>query len=158
MVERPHVVEPVTELDQQHPEVLGHCHDHFPEALGLPVLPGAEVDVVQLGQAVDEPRDLRAEMARDVAERRVGVLDDVMQQAGADAGGIQPQVSDDPCYTRRVHEIGLSAAPPLVAVRPLSVTVSALYQRRIRAWMIGSDALDEGIDGRDHWAAFGKIS
>jgi hypothetical protein len=157
VVEGPHVVEPVTQLHEQHPQVLGHRHDHLAEALGLSVLPGAEVDVVQLGEAIHQPRDLRTEMARDIAERRVRVFDDVVQQARADARRVQPQVGDDPCYTRWVYEVRLPAPSALVSVRPLRVTVGALDERSIRTGMVRSDALYEGIDGRDHGAAFRKI-
>jgi hypothetical protein len=38
MMERPHVVEPVREFDQDHPDVVDHGQEHLAEALGLPLL------------------------------------------------------------------------------------------------------------------------
>ena len=60
-VDRAHVVEPVTELDEHHAHVLGHGHEHLADVLGLVRLGAAHVDLAELGDAVDELRDLVAE-------------------------------------------------------------------------------------------------
>jgi hypothetical protein len=52
--ERAHVVEPVGELDQDHPDVAGHRHHHFPVVLGLPLVATLEAHPGQLGDAVDQ--------------------------------------------------------------------------------------------------------
>jgi hypothetical protein len=59
-----------------------------------------------------------------------------------------------------MHEVRFPAAPALISVCPLRVAVSALDERSIRRRLVGSDALDEGIYGRDHdlGAAFRIIS
>ena len=58
--QRAHVVQPVGELDDQHPRVLGHRDDHLADRLGLGRV--AELDLVELGDAVDQQRDLAAEV------------------------------------------------------------------------------------------------
>ena len=63
--QRAHVVQPVGELDDQHPGVAGHRDDHLADGLGLGGV--AVLDLVQLGHAVDEVGDLGVEVARDVA-------------------------------------------------------------------------------------------
>ncbi len=59
--QRAHVVQPVGELDDQHARVAGHRDDHLADRLGLGRL--AELDLVELGDAVDQVRDLGAELA-----------------------------------------------------------------------------------------------
>jgi hypothetical protein len=45
VLERPHVVQAVRELDQDHADVLGHGEDHLAEVLGLLFLRGLEGDL-----------------------------------------------------------------------------------------------------------------
>ena len=56
--QRPHVVEPVGELDEDDPHVLGHGQQHLPDVLGLLLLDGAGAQLGELRDAVDELRDL----------------------------------------------------------------------------------------------------
>ena len=80
VAQRPHVVQPVGELDHQHPDVAGHRDDHLADGLGLRRL--AVLDLVELGDAVDQRGDLLAEVAAQLVEGVVGVLDRVVQQRG----------------------------------------------------------------------------
>ena len=70
VLDRAHVVEPVGELDQDDPDVLGHRDDHLPVVLGLGVLAALELDPRQLRDALDEVRDLVAELGRASRRRR----------------------------------------------------------------------------------------
>ena len=63
-VERAHVVQPVGELDQQHAHVVGDRQQQLAQVLGLLRLLGDEVELLQLGQAVDQRADLAARTAR----------------------------------------------------------------------------------------------
>ena len=54
VAQRPHVVQPVGELDHQHPDVAGHRDHHLADGLRLGGL--AVLDLVQLGDAVDQRR------------------------------------------------------------------------------------------------------
>ena len=56
-----HVVQAVGELDQQHARVVGDGEQQFAEILGLLGVFGGEVELVELGQAVDQTADLRPE-------------------------------------------------------------------------------------------------
>ena len=58
--QRAHVVQPVGELDDQDPDVLAHRDDHLADGLGLRGV--AVLDLVELGDAVDERGDLVAEV------------------------------------------------------------------------------------------------
>ena len=59
---RAHVVQPIGDLDHQHPRIAGHRDDHLADGLALGG--GAQHDPVQLGDPVDEMADLVAELGR----------------------------------------------------------------------------------------------
>ena len=66
-LERAHVVEPVGELDDDHPHVLGHGHEHLPDVLGLLLLHGPRAaELRELGHPVDEASHLAPEALLDV--------------------------------------------------------------------------------------------
>ena len=146
VLERPHVVEAVAELDEQDADVPRHRDDHLAEVLGLAVLLRGEVDLRELGDAVDQLGDLDAELLLDVVGRRERVLDDVVQQAGADARGVEAQVGDDAGHADRVHDVGLARLPHLPGVHAEAVVVSALDQLGIDRRLVRLDALDELFD------------
>ena len=68
--ERAHVVQAVGELHEQDADVARHRDDHLADVLRLGELAAAELQLVQLGEPVDDPRDLVAELLLDVAEAR----------------------------------------------------------------------------------------
>ena len=80
VLDRPQVVEAVGELDQDHAQVLGHRHDQLAVVLGLGVLAALELDAGQLRDALDEGRDLVAELGAHSSIVGAGVLDDVVEQ------------------------------------------------------------------------------
>ena len=81
-VQRPHVVEPIGELDEDDPDVLGHREEHLPDVLGLLLLVAVGAELRQLRHAVDEAGDLRPEPLLDVLEPVLGVLGDVVEERG----------------------------------------------------------------------------
>ena len=100
VLDRPHVVQAVRELDQDHAHVLGHRDDHLPVVLRLGLLAALELDPRQLRHALDELRDLVAELAAHVVDVRLGVLDHVVQQRGGDRLLVEPKLRAD-CAPRR---------------------------------------------------------
>ena len=68
VLDRAHVVEPVGELDQDDAHVLRHRDDHLAVVLGLRLLAGLEARPGQLRDALDELRDLVAELGADLLE------------------------------------------------------------------------------------------
>ncbi len=90
VLDRPHVVETVRELDEDHADVLGHRDDHLAVVLRLRLLAALEADPRQLGDAFDELRDLGAELAAHLVDVGRGVLDDVVEQRGSDRLLVEP--------------------------------------------------------------------
>jgi hypothetical protein len=121
VVERPHVVQAVAELDHQHPDVPGHGHEHLAEALGLLVFLVVEVDAAELGDPVDEEGDLLAEALLDVLEGRLRVLHHVVHERGGHARGVELHLRDHRGHARRVHEVGVAGLAQLPVVHRLGV-------------------------------------
>jgi hypothetical protein len=93
-VQRAHVVEPVGELDQDDPDVLGHREQHLADVLGLLLLVAVGAEARQLGDTVDELCDLRPEALFDIAERELGVLGDIVEERRLDRDRIDAKLRD----------------------------------------------------------------
>ena len=117
ILERPHVVEPVRELDQDDPDVMGHRDDHLPVVLGLRVLAALELDPRQLRDALDEVRDLVAELGAHLVDADLGVLDDVVEERGRDRLLVEAQLRADLRGAERVVDERLARAALLPVVR-----------------------------------------
>ena len=72
---------------------------------------------LELGDAVDDRGDLGAEVALDVGEGDLGVLDRVVQQRGGERDLVETEVGDDPGDGQRVVDVALTAACASGAVR-----------------------------------------
>ena len=80
--DRAHVVRAIGELDQHHPQILGHRHDHLAVVLDLGLLAAGEADPGELGDAVDQQRDIGPEQLAHVIQLRLCVLNHVVQERG----------------------------------------------------------------------------
>lgn len=115
--EGPHVVQPVGEFDRHHADVVAGRDQHLAE--GLRFGGGAVVDLLQLGDAVDQIADLVAELLADLIQRHFRVLDGVVEQGGGQRRGLGAQLGEDQGHGQRVRDVGLAALAHLAAVRGL---------------------------------------
>src|SRR5437899_1828705 len=60
MLERPHVVQTVGQLDKDHSDVVHHGQHHFAQIFGLLLLARVEINLAYLGDALDNVRHLLA--------------------------------------------------------------------------------------------------
>ena len=116
VVQRPHVVQPVGELDENHADVVDHRQQHLAEALRLALLARRELEGGQLGDALDHVRHLLPEQFPDLFDRVGGVLDNVVQEAGRDGDHVQPHVRQEVGDLQRVHQIRLAGSTDLSLV------------------------------------------
>ena len=146
VLDRAHVVEPVRELDQDHADVLRHRDDHLAVVLGLRLLARLELDARQLRDAVDELGDLVAELVLDLVERRLGVLDDVVQERGGDRLLVEPQAREDERHPVRVVDEVLAGAPLLPLVRVRREEKGAPEELAVDVRVVGRDLGEQLVD------------
>ncbi len=146
--ERPHVVQAVRELDDQHADVAGHRDDQLAIALGLMLLPAVEVELRELRDAVDQRGDLSAEQPLDVVEAGVRVLDRVVEQRRRDRAAVEAQPRADARAAQRVGDEGLAGVAHLGAVALLGEGVGAPDGVPVEVRMVLGDLPDELLELR----------
>ncbi len=79
VLQRPHIVQPVGQLDQHHAHVRHHGQQHLAHVLCLAVFAIGKLDLVDLGYAFDDVRHLVAELFRNLLGGRFGIFHGVVQ-------------------------------------------------------------------------------
>ena len=138
-----HVVQAVGQLDQQHAHVVGDGEQELAQVFRLLGLLGDQVELFQLGQALDQPADVRAEQAVDVGTGGLGVLDRVVQQCRRDGRVVQLEVGEDRRHFQRMREIGVARGAALRAMRLHGVDIGAVQQRLVGMGVVAADPLDQ---------------
>ena len=138
VVQRPHVVQPVGELDQDDADVIHHRQQHLAEVLGLALLARRERNRADLGDALDDVGDLGAEELGDALGRRQRVLDDVVQQAGGDGHDVELHVREEVGDFERVNEIRLAGMAHLSLVLEGGEDVRPPQELEVRLGAVGS--------------------
>ena len=143
VVERPHVVEPVGELDHQDPQVAGHGHHHLAEGLGLPLLAGGEGELADLGDSVHQLGDLAPELALEIGLGGQGVLEHVVEETRRHRGDVHPEVDEEAGHLQGMGEIRLAGRALLALVGTLGVAVGALDHSQVRARLVFRNLVDQ---------------
>ncbi len=143
VLERPHVVQTVGELDEQHADVAGDGKQQLAEVLGLLGLLGDEVELLDLGQTVDQRADLGAEHRVDLGPRDVGVLDGVMEERGGDGRVVETHLGEDGGDFEGMREIRCARRALLIAVRLHGVDIGAVQHRLVGGGLIAQHTLDQ---------------
>jgi hypothetical protein len=138
VLQRAHVVEPVGELHQDHPDVVDHRQQHLSVGLGLALLAGGERDLRDLGDALDDVEHVRAEILLQPLGRRERVLEHVVQQADRDADRVHAHLGQDRRDLERVDEVGLprGAHLPLVLDRRKDVSLAEDLEIGVRVMLL----------------------
>src|SRR6266487_421216 len=144
--DRPHVVEPVGELDQDHALVPDHRGDHLSVVLGLRLLAALEVDSRQLGDAFDELRDLVAELRPHLVDLRIRILDHVVQERGGDGLLVLSQLREDLRGAPRVANERFTGAALLSLVRGRGEAKRPREQLAIDVGVVGLDVREQLIE------------
>ena len=148
-----HVVQPIGELDDDHPHVLCHGQEHLPDVLRLLLLHGSgRSELGELGDSVDQARHLATEALLEVRDGDVGVLGDIVQERRGDALGVHLQRGELVGDRHRVRYVRLArcAQLPLVGCRGNRVGAfdQADVDARPMAPRFGDDRIDGGRAGR----------
>ena len=127
-VERPHVVESISQLDQDDPRVLGDREQQLAIVLDLSLLTRRQWKIGNLREPVHDLRDLRTELPFDILDGDVGVLHDVMQQAAGDGRRIQMQIGQNTPDFHTMRHIRFAGMPHLTRMRRIRETIGANEQ------------------------------
>ena len=143
-----HVVQPVGQLHQDHPQVLGHRHEQFAEVLGLLALAIAQLQVRQLRDAIHKLRDLIAELLRNLAVGRAGVFNRVVEKCRYDRCVIKLLLRKDRSDGNRMGEIRLTGMTRLPLVHVAPIGKGAADQRLVGVWVVGLNEAKQiiGVD------------
>ncbi len=138
------IVQPVGQFDHEHPDVLGHRDDHLAHGLGLCAV--AIFEFVELGDPIDEHRDLVAEVVSKQVERVVGVLDRVMEDRSGEGLRSDAEIREDLGDGDRMRDVRLSAAPQLPPVGEFGGHIGPLDHTDIGFRMVQACRLDQPVD------------
>ena len=146
VVQRPHVVEPIGELDQDDADVVHHRQQHLAEVLGLALLARRERNRAELGHPFDDVGDVGPEQLLDALDRRLRVLDDVVQQAGGDRHHVELHVGEQVGDLERVDEVGLARMADLSLVLEGGEDVRPPQQLDVGVRVVRPDLFDEVLE------------
>ena len=138
----------IGQLDHDDAQVAHHGQQHLAEALGLGFFAALELDLVELGDAIDDLGDIAAEARGDVFLGDGRVFDDVVQNRADQGVGIEVQVSEDFGRSDRMRDIGLAgeALLALMGDSPeLSGVANPLY---LIGWQVEGDLGEEFGESR----------
>ena len=146
VVQRPHVVEPVGELHQDDADVVHHRQQHLAEVLRLPLLARRERNRAELGDPFDDVGDVGAEQLLDPLDRRLGVLDDVVEEAGGDRHDVELHVGEQVRDLERMHQVGLPGMAHLSLVLEGREDVRPPEQLDVGVGICRPDLFDEVLE------------
>lgn len=111
-----HVVGAVGQLDQDDAHIARHGQQHLAEGLGLVFLTRVELQLVQLGEAVDQLGHVLAEALGEVRLGDAAVFHRIVQQRGHQGRGVELPARAQRGDGNGMGDVGFAAAAPLVAV------------------------------------------
>ena len=111
-----HIVQPVADLNEDHPDVVGHGHEHLAQVLHLLLFLGDILHPGQLGDPLHQLRHRLAEFFGNLLMGGVGIFDAVVEQGGNDRVHIQPQIGHNVGHCQGMDDIGLAALAQLPVV------------------------------------------
>ena len=152
VVQRPHVVQPVGELDEDDADVVHHREQHLAEVLRLPLLARRERDRPQLGDPFDDVGDVGAEELLDPLDRGLRVLDDVVQEPGGNRHDVELHVGELVGHFERMDQVGLPGMADLALVLEGRKDVGPPQQVDVGVRVDAPDLFDEVLEP-DHGSA-----
>ena len=144
-MERAHIVQSVGELDEQHADIVRHCEQELAEVLGGALALALRLDLGQLGDAIDEARNIGPEMLLDLLGRRKRILDRVVEDRGGDRLVVKTKIGEDAGHLDRMAEIGIARGAGLRPVRLHREDIGAVDQRLVGVRVVALDLLDQFI-------------
>ena len=131
MLERAHVMQTIGQFDEDDANVVHHGEHHFAQVFGLLLFLGGEVDFADLGDALDDVRDLLAEfLAMSTMVTEVSSTESC-KQAGGNGDRVHLHVGEHERDFQRMHEIRLARGAGLPGMMLLRKFVCLFYELKI---------------------------
>ena len=143
-----HVVQPVGELDDDHPDVARRGEDHLAEGLGLGLVAPHVLVAADLGDAVHQPGDLAAELGLQHLAGGQRVLEHVVQQPHRDAGLVEVEVGQQEGDVERMDHVRLAGAADLVLVHAGGEVVDRAQELRVHGTPMRGETRGDVFDAR----------
>ena len=121
-------MQPVGQLDQDHPNVSGHGHGHLLEVFRLGFGLGLEVHLGQLADPIDQLGHGFAKLRTERFLGNAGVFDHVMQHRGHQALMVHVHVGKNIGHRKRMGDIRLAATSALAVVGLFGVEIRSANQ------------------------------
>jgi hypothetical protein len=138
-----HVVQAVSELDQQDAHVGGDRQQQLAQIFGLRRLLGDQVELLELGKPVDQVADVGAEQLVDLGPGGGGILDGVVQQRRRDRGIVDLEVGQDGRDFERMGEVKVARRPLLLPMRLHGIDVGAVQQSLVGVRIVAAHLLHQ---------------
>ncbi len=152
VLQRPHVVEPIGELDEDDADVVDHRQQHLAEVLDLPLLARREGDRADLRDPFDDVGDIVSECLRNPLDGGQGVFDDVVEEPGGDADDIELHVGEDVRNLERVDEVGLARVADLSLVLEGREHIGPPEQFEVGVRTVGPDLVEKVLEANhENW-------
>ena len=114
--DRAHVVQPVGQLHQHHPDVAGHGQKHAAQVFRLGFGAVGEMDAAELGHPLHQGPHLSAKVLLNLGGGDVGVLDHVVEKPGGNHAGAGADIAQQVGHRHRVNDVGLATGAHLAVV------------------------------------------
>ena len=129
----PHIVQPVGDLDEDDPDVLGHGHEHLPQVLHLLLFFGGVVDPRQLADALHQIRHRGGKQLCQLLVGGGGILDGVVQQGRHNRLCVQVQLlRHDLCHRQGMCDKGRAVLAVLPRVVGIGEFIGGAYLVKAR--------------------------
>ena len=139
MLKCPHIVQPVSQFNENDPDILCHGKKHLTQVFRLHfqfirclslIIPG-KLQKLQLGNAIHQQRHVRTELFFNLFIRHDGIFHHIMQQPGRNRFLIHFQIRQYDCHTKRMDNIWFPRLSDLLFMSVISRSVCFFNQRDI---------------------------
>ena len=145
MVKRAHVMQAIGELYEEYADVIRQRQQEFSQVLSGTFVFRLGLDLAELGDAVDKPRDVLSKQLLDLVGGCKSILDRVVEDRGGDRLVVELEVGQDSGDLDRVAELGIARGALLIPMRLHREDIGAVDQPLVRIRIIGADLLDQLI-------------
>lgn len=106
--DRAHIVEPISQFDDDHPNIPGHCQRHFLKVFGLCLGSCFEADVRELTDTVNQFSDSFTKLGLQRIFGDPGVFDDIMQHRRHQTLVIHPHIRENFSDLKGMDDVGIA--------------------------------------------------